>query len=237
MRRRFHRPAPPLAFASPCRAPRPQACLVLLTALVASTLCACSLFVASADREVNRLLDARMEQVDRHRAATMSYPTELLDQEQGGPAREAGDDDAPPGDKPSAQTPEIARIDLPHALALAFASSPDYLDSREALYQQGLGFTLTSAITSAHSSTGPSATSGRNRRMVFRRTARRQVSAPARFCQPAAPCRSARGYSARGRTTRISFSRTGDSPTTCRPGSASTNRCSEGPGTPSPTKP
>lgn len=111
-------------------------CLVAFLTLAG---CTHSWYVAGADREVNRLLDDYDSRVLARRSEWVTCPRERIDE----PARTepqsniSEDGNEAPGD------PEPLVLDLAGSLELAFTSSRDFLEQRESLYLQGLGFTLT----------------------------------------------------------------------------------------------
>ena len=105
--------------------------------LLVLTACSPAWHVASADREVQRLLDDYNTRIIEQRAESVRHPAERADEADETPA-------APGEDEPeAAPAPELVTLDLKHALELAFTSSRDFLSQRESLYLQGLGFTLT----------------------------------------------------------------------------------------------
>ncbi|MFG0328887.1 MAG: TolC family protein [Phycisphaerales bacterium] len=111
--------------------------------LVLFTGCSPSRYVADADREVARLLDRYDDRALGDRREWIRYPTETPGPEGEGEGVQV-EAEAPEADDPPTAPPiEPREIDLDEALALAFTSSREFEDRVEALYLQGLGFTLT----------------------------------------------------------------------------------------------
>src|SRR5262245_14093534 len=114
----------------------------LLVALLTAASCTASWYHDDADREVADILRDFDEQTLAGRAEGLRMPEpEVAPPEAPPPAAEV--DPAVEATNPAPSNEPPLRLDLRKTLEIAVTSSRDYLDHKETLYLQGLGFSLT----------------------------------------------------------------------------------------------